>query len=40
MNNKEDDEEVLYERLLLDGHGHELSEFRHDPRLLRELEEF
>ena len=40
MNNKEDDEEVLYQRLLLDGHRDELSEFRHDPRLLREFEEF
>ena len=40
MNNKEDDEEVLDECLLFDGHGHELSEFRHDPRLFREFEEF
>ena len=37
---KEDDEEVLDERLLLDGHGHELPELRHDPRLLRQFEEF
>ena len=35
MNDEEDDEEVLYQSLLLDGHRHELSEFRHNPRLLR-----
>ena len=40
VNNKEDDEEVLDERLLLDGHGHELAKFGHNSRLFGELEEF
>ena len=40
MNNEEDDEEVLDERLLLDGHGHELAKFGHNSRLFGELEEF
>ena len=40
MYNKEDDEEVLDQRLLLDGHGHELPELGHNPRLFGQFEEF
>ena len=35
VDDEKDDEEIFNQRLLLDGHGHELPELRHDPRLLR-----